>query len=81
MVRVKGLVKTLIINTLAYLLNSFRDTGCPSRFLQTLIFKVEMRAPKDHNSNEIFVMDAEKCAVPMIKIALLLWYFSTVIHL
>ena len=49
--------------------------ACPWSFLQTSIFKDRLRAQKDHNSNEIFVMGPAQCAGPMTKILLLLWSF------
>ena len=39
------------------------------------IFQDRLRAQKDHNSNEIFVMGPAQCAGPMTKISLLLWSF------
>ena len=56
-------------------LNSFFISTYPRRFLQTSIFKDRLRAQKDHNSNEIFVMGPAQCAGPMTKISLLLWSF------
>ena len=51
--------------------------SCHERFLQTLIFNVQLRVRKDRNSKEIFVMGSEHSIASVSKISLLLWYICT----